>query len=79
MTIVGSMIMDDGSYHAYCWTQASGAKDLGTMDGKFTYTSYISADGSVIGGSTQTADGNTHPYIARIDKQCRLVLKGALP
>ncbi len=77
--IVGSIRMADGSLHVFRWTQASGTQDLGALGGKSAYATGVSADGSVIVGSITMADGNEHPYVAPINKNGQVVLKGALP
>lgn len=49
-------------WHAFLWTSASGMTDLGTLGGAQSFAWGSSANGSVVIGSAETADGQEHAF-----------------
>lgn len=54
---------DDGSYHAFIWDEANGARDLGTLPGGSWSGAYAVNNRGEVTGQATTATGDTHAFL----------------
>jgi probable HAF family extracellular repeat protein len=60
--VVGWADTDIGFWHGFHWTPFTGMQDLGTLGGAESFADGVSADGSVVIGSTRNASGQWRAF-----------------
>ena len=63
-TVVGKADAEDGSTHAFAWTDSGGLTDLGTLGGANSAAYAVSSAGAVAGVSETGSNGTRHGFLS---------------